>query len=52
MEIYWLLLYVVVWQVIFGKIISEVFRDWCPEDTEMVLFDSIYNPIKLHAHGF
>ena len=45
-------LYVVVRHVILCKIISQFFCAWFPEDMEMVLFDSILNPIKAHINDF
>ena len=52
MEVYWSHISMLVRQVLFGKIISQVFRAWFLEDMGMVLFDSILDSIKLHIHGF
>ena len=52
MEVYWSHISMLVRQVLFGKIISQVFRAWFLEDMGMVLFDSILDAIKLHIHGF
>ena len=39
-------------QVTYVKLIYQVCRSWIPEYMAMVLFDLIFNPIKVCVHEF
>ena len=36
----------------FCKIISKVSFAWCPDNFDLVLFDSVSDPVEAHVDGF
>ncbi len=40
------------WRMVFGMVVSKVFRTGSPVDDELFLSDAILDPIKTHVHGF
>jgi hypothetical protein len=40
------------WRVMLCEVICEVAVSQFPEDTELALVDSLFDPIERHVHGF
>ena len=40
------------WRVMFGEVVSEVVGTAPPVHEELPLFDTIFDPVKTHIHGF
>ena len=38
--------------VVFGWVVSQVCGSWCPSELELVLVDSIFNPVEAHVNCF
>jgi hypothetical protein len=39
------------WGVVFCEVISQMLVSWSPQDMELTLIDSVFDPIKSHVHG-
>ena len=38
--------------VVFGKVVGEVVFAWCPLDGQLVLVNSVRDPVEPHVHSF
>ena len=38
--------------VVLGWVVAQVCGSWCPTELELVLVDSIFNPVEAHVNGF